>query len=104
MEVQLARINPQGRLVDGDHPTNPHHPEGKVAEAMKEIKAMHDKGRGIIGMKMIGEGAFVNPEDREKAIRYAMTCGFVDAVVIGFKNAAEIDEAVERINRALTKQ
>ncbi|HEX9000664.1 MAG TPA: aldo/keto reductase [Blastocatellia bacterium] len=102
MEVQLARVNPQGHLVDGDHPTNPHHPEGKVAEAMKEIKAMHDKGRGIIGMKLVGEGAFVNPEDREKAIRYAMTCGFVDAVVIGFKNTAEIDEAVERINRVLS--
>lgn len=104
MEVQLARVNPQGRLVDSDHPTNPHYPEGKVAEAMKEIKAMHDKGRGIIGMKMIGEGAFVNPEDREKAIRYAMTCGFVDAVVIGFKSTAEIDEAVERINRALAQK
>ncbi len=104
MEVQLARVDPQGRLVDSDHPTNPHYPEGKVAEAMKEIKAMHDKGRGIIGMKMIGEGAFVNPEDREKAIRYAMTCGFVDAVVIGFKSTAEIDEAVERINRALAQK
>ncbi len=101
MEVQLARINPQGRHVDGDHPTNPHHPDGKVAEAMKEIKAMHAKGRGIIGMKIIGEGYFTSPEDREKAVRYAMTCGFVDAVVIGFKNTAEIDEAVERINRAL---
>jgi predicted aldo/keto reductase-like oxidoreductase len=101
MEVQLARINPQGRHVDGDHPTNPHHPEGKVAEAMKEIKAMHAKGRGIIGMKLVGEGAFVNPEDREKAMRHAMTCGFVDAVVIGFKNAAEIDEAIERMTRAL---
>jgi predicted aldo/keto reductase-like oxidoreductase len=101
MEVQLARVNPQGRFVDSDHPTNPHHPEGKVAEAMKEIKAMHDKGRGIIGMKLIGEGAFTDPAEREKAIQYAMTCGFVDAVVIGFKNNAEIDEAVERINRAL---
>ncbi len=104
MEVQLARVNPQGHLVDGDHPTNPHHPEGKVAEAMKEIKAMHDKGRGVIGMKLVGEGAFKEPEDREKAIRYAMTCGFVDAVVIGFKNNAEIDEAVERINRALAQK
>ncbi len=101
MEVQLARINPQGRHVDGDHPTNPHHPEGKVPEAMKEIKAMHAKGRGIIGMKIIGEGAFVTPEDREKSMRYAMTCGFVDAIVIGFKSTAEIDEAVERMNRAL---
>jgi hypothetical protein len=27
----------------------------------------------------------------------------VDAVVIGFKNTAEIDGAVERINRALTE-
>jgi predicted aldo/keto reductase-like oxidoreductase len=101
MEVQLARVNPQGVFVDGDHPTNPHFREGKVPEAMKEIKAMHDKGRGIIGMKIIGEGAFTNAEDREKAVRYAMTCGFVDAVVIGFKSTAEIDEAVERINRAL---
>jgi len=62
---------------------------------------MHAKGRGIIGMKIIGEGYFANPENREKAVRYAMTCGFVDAVVIGFKNTAEIDEAVERINRVL---
>ena len=104
MEVQLARINPQGVLVDSDHPTNPHFREGKVPEAMKEIKAMHDKGRGIIGMKIIGECAFTNAEDREKAVRYAMTCGFVDAVVIGFKSTAEIDEAVERINRALNSK
>jgi predicted aldo/keto reductase-like oxidoreductase len=102
MEVQLARINPQGLFVDSDHPTNPHFKEGKVAEAIKEIKAMHDKGRGIIGMKLVGEGAFTDPEDREKAIRYSMTCGFVDAVVIGFKSTAEIDEAIERINRALS--
>jgi predicted aldo/keto reductase-like oxidoreductase len=104
MEVQLARVNPQGVFVDGDHPTNPHFREGKVAEAMKEIKAMHDKGRGVIGMKIIGEGAFTNAEDREKAVRYAMTCGFVDAVVIGFKSTVEIDEAVERINRALNSK
>jgi len=104
MEVQLARINPQGRLVDSDHPTNPHFPEGKVAEAMKEIKAMHAKGRGIIAMKLIGEGAFVDAEDREKAMQYAMTCGFVDAVVIGFKSKAEIDESVERMNRALKRK
>lgn len=104
MEVQLARINPQGRLVDSDHPTNPHFPEGKVAEAMKEIKAMHAKGRGIIAMKLIGEGAFVDAEDREKAMQYAMTCGFVDAVVVGFKSKAEIDESVERMNRALKRK
>jgi hypothetical protein len=100
MEVQLARVNPQGHHVDGDD-KDPHHPDGKVAEAMKEVKAMHDKGRGVIGMKLVGNGDFKNAEDREKAVRYAMTCGFVDAVVMGFKSPAEIDEAIERINRAL---
>lgn len=100
MEVQLARINPQGHHVDQDLP-NVHDPRGKFDEAMKEIKAMHAKGRGIIGMKLCGNGDFTRPEDREQAIRYAMTCGFVDAVVIGFKSPAEIDEAIERINRAL---
>ena len=100
MEVQLARINPQGHHVDQDLP-NVHDPRGKFDEAMPEIKAMHAKGRGIIGMKLCGNGDFTRAEDREKAVRYAMSCGFVDAVVIGFKSPQEIDEAVERINRAL---
>ncbi len=102
VEVQLARINPQAHHVDSDHPTDPHFAKGKFDDAMKEIKAMHDNGRGVIGMKLCGNGDFTNPEDREKAVRYAMTCGFVDAVVIGFKSPAEIDESIERINRALS--
>lgn len=100
MEVQLARINPQGHHVDQDLP-NVHDPKGKYEEAMKHIKAMHAKGRGIIAMKLCGNGDFKNPEDREKAIRHAINCGFVDAMVIGFKSPAEIDEAIDRINRAL---
>jgi hypothetical protein len=30
-----------------------------------------------------------------------MSCKEIDAVVIGFKNRQEIDEAIEHINRAL---
>jgi len=64
---------------------------------------MRENGHGIIGMKMIGDGDFTNPEDREKAIRFAMQPGLVDAVVIGFKSNAEIDEAIMRMNRALAE-
>lgn len=103
VEVHLARINPQGHYVDSDDP-RVMAPDGNVPEAMKEIKAMHDKGRGVIGMKLVGNGDFTNPEDREKAARFAMTCGFVDAVVIGFKSPAEIDEAIGRLNRALSNK
>jgi 1-deoxyxylulose-5-phosphate synthase len=101
VEVQLARINPQGHHVDQDLP-DVHAPQGKYDEAMKEIKAMHAGGRGIIAMKLCGNGDFTKPEDREKAVQHAVKCGFVDAMVIGFKSNAEIDEAIERLNRALS--
>jgi predicted aldo/keto reductase-like oxidoreductase len=96
-EVQLARVNPQGRHVDGEDPE--FGAPGQVNEAMKEIKAIHAKGRGVIGMKLIGNGEFQDPADRRKAIQYAMTCGFVDAIVIGFASTAEIDEAIRNIER-----
>ena len=38
-----------------------------------------------------------------KSIRFAMSLPALDAVVIGFKNRAEIDEAIQRINGALAE-
>jgi predicted aldo/keto reductase-like oxidoreductase len=99
VDVHLVRINPQGRHVDG--PTGEWEEPGNVPAAMKEIEAMHAKGRGIIGMKLVGNGDFTRAEDRERALQYAMTCGCVDAVVIGFKSPEEVDEAISRVDRAL---
>jgi predicted aldo/keto reductase-like oxidoreductase len=99
IDVHLVRINPQGRRTDGA--TFEWDEKGDVPKAIQEIKAMREKGRGIIGMKLIGNGEFTSPDDREKSIRFAMTCGLLDAAVIGFKSTAEIDEAIERVNRAL---
>jgi predicted aldo/keto reductase-like oxidoreductase len=101
VDVHLARVNPQGRHVDGADGTWKE--PGNVDAAMAQIREMHRKGRGVIGMKMIGNGEFTNPADREKAIRYAMTCGFVDAIVVGFASPAEIDEAIARMNAALAR-
>jgi hypothetical protein len=100
----LVRVNPQGSWVDTPAETwDAKSNEAHVPPVMAEIKAMRDKGHGIIGMKLIGNGEFTNPDDREKAMRFAMHCGLLDAVVIGFKSPAEIDEAIERMNRALAE-
>ena len=64
---------------------------------------MHAKGRGIIGMKLVGNGDFKNPDDRERALKFALTCGCVDAVVMGFASVAELDEAIGRMNRILAE-
>ncbi len=99
-EVHLVRVNPQGAFMDGDN-QGFNMAKSPVDPVLAELKTMKAKGRGVIGMKMIGNGTFVNAEDRDKAIRFAMSRPEIDAVVIGFKNRAEIDEAVKRINDAL---
>lgn len=99
-EVHLVRVNPQARHVDGPEETW-NKPGDDIDPVMEQIRAMHAKGRGVIGMKLIGDGDFVKAEDREKAARFAMAHSEINAVVIGFKSRQEIDESIDRLNRAL---
>jgi 1-deoxyxylulose-5-phosphate synthase len=101
-DVHLVRINPQGHVIDTPAeqvmaPSN----ESHVDAVMAEIRKMHAKGHGVIAMKLIGNGDFTTSQDREKAARFVMNQPEIHAAVIGFKSTAEIDEAIERINRAL---
>jgi 1-deoxyxylulose-5-phosphate synthase len=103
-EVHLVRVNPQGKFTDGESgPGFSPQTTFDIAPVMEQVKIMHSKGRGVIGMKLIGNGLFTDPADREKAIRYAMACKDIDAVVIGFTSTQQVDEAIERINRALAE-
>ena len=101
-EVHLVRVNPQARHIDGmDETWNK--PGKDLAPVLAELRTMRQKGRGIIGMKIIGNGEFTDAADREKSIRYAMSRPELDSVVIGFKSTAEIDEAIKRMNLALAE-
>ncbi|MBM4028996.1 MAG: aldo/keto reductase [Planctomycetes bacterium] len=102
VDIHLVRVNPQGVMVDTpavavSAASNASH----VPAVMEQLRRMREKGRGIIGMKIIGEGRFTSPEDREKSIRFAMQPGLLDCVTIGFKSEAEIDETIQRMNSAL---
>lgn len=104
VDVNLVRINPQGHYMDTpaeiwDATSDNSH----LPPVLKQIKVMRQNNHGVIGMKIIGDGDFTNPEDREKSIRFTMQSGLTDAVVIGFKSPAEIDEAIKRINSALAE-
>jgi hypothetical protein len=104
VDVNLVRVNPQGAHVDT--PVERWDAKSDISHlppVVEQIKLMRKNGHGIIGMKMIGNGDFTNPEDREKAIRFAMQRVPLDAVVIGFKNNAEINEAIQRMNSALAE-
>jgi len=87
-----VRINAFGTAMDDDDPA-------KVAEI---IKTLHDEGKGIIGMKLIGNGAFMNdPEKIDKSISYVLGLGAVDTLNIGFEKPEEIDDYASRVERVL---
>jgi sugar phosphate isomerase/epimerase len=56
---------------------------------------------GVISMKLIGQGNFTKRKDRRAAMRHAFRNAGVDCVTVGYKNNAEIDEAIENVNLAL---
>jgi predicted aldo/keto reductase-like oxidoreductase len=102
VDVNLVRINPQGVHMDTPAEVwNATSNKSHLPPVLKQIKVMRENNHGVIGMKLIGNGDFTNPEDREKSIRFTMQSGLTDAVVVGFKSPAEIDEAIKRINSAL---
>lgn len=100
LDVALMRINHNGTKMDS-MATRDTEDLGDVNEVVSHIKKIHAQDTGVLGMKLIGEGRFTTPEDREAAMKFAFSHGAVDAVTIGFKSPAEIDEAIDRMNRAL---
>ena len=100
-ETHLVRVNPQGRYMDGVKSAWGPDSSVDVNPVLEQIKTMHAKGHGVIGMKICGNGDFKNPDDREKSIRFAMSKPEINAIVIGFTAPEQIDETIQRMNRIL---
>ena len=98
LDVAMIRVNHNGTRMDAEVPDAPM--LGNVSEVVGHIHQVKKEGMGVISMKLIGEGTF-NREDRQKAMRFAFQEAKVDCVTVGYKNTAEIDEAIENLNLAL---
>jgi predicted aldo/keto reductase-like oxidoreductase len=92
IDVDLARINPVGVKARMD---------GKPEEVVPCLRALHDAGKGILGMKILGEGTFKTPEERLASLKFVLGLGCVDAFVIGFEKPEQIDEIFRLVETAL---
>jgi len=82
-----ARINHTGASMDGA-------PE-QVAPVLKKI---HAAGKGVVGMKLIGEGRYRNSDElRNAAVAYALRLGCVDVLNVGFESTDQIDDFAARV-------
>jgi 1-deoxyxylulose-5-phosphate synthase len=98
LQIAMIRMNHKGSHMDAeDYNANP----GNVGEVVTHVKQVKNDGMGVISMKLVGEGSFTTREDRKAAMRFAFRNAGVDCVTVGYKNTAEIDEAIENLNLAL---
>ncbi len=99
LEIAMIRMNHNGTKMDAEEYNT--REAGNVPEVVTHTKQVHAEGMGVISMKLIGEGAFTRREDRQAAMKFAFQNAGVDSVTVGFKNTAEVDEAIENLNLAL---
>jgi aryl-alcohol dehydrogenase-like predicted oxidoreductase len=84
-----TRINPYGMSMDG--------PVDKVVPVLQKL---HAAGKGVVGMKIIGEGRLRNDEEkRDESARFVLGLGCVDVLNIGFEKVDEIDDFAERVRK-----
>jgi len=91
VEIDLARINPEGLIMDDKKPD-------EVASVLEE---MHIAGKGIVGMKILGEGRITTPERKDASLRYVLGLGTVNAFIIGFESPEQIDDILTRTADAI---
>ena len=88
-----ARINPYGMSMDG--------PPDKVVPVLKKI---HAAGKGVVGMKLIGEGRLRNDEEkRSESARFVLGLGCVDVLNVGFEKVEEIDDFADHVRKVPRK-
>jgi predicted aldo/keto reductase-like oxidoreductase len=89
VESVHARINPYGMSMDG--------PADYVAPVLKKL---HDAGKGVVGMKLIGEGRLRNDNARrDESVKFALQLGCVDVLNVGFEKTEEIDDFAARVRK-----
>ncbi|MGA8594418.1 MAG: aldo/keto reductase [Bryobacteraceae bacterium] len=99
LQVAMIRMNHKGTAMDAENYATAG--PGNVSEVVTHVKQVRKEGMGVISMKLVGEGRFTNRDDRKEAMRYAFQKAGVQSVTVGYKNTAEIDEAIENVNLAL---
>ena len=87
VEVDLVRLNPIGSHMDAD-----------PATVIPVIQQMREQGKGIVGMKILGQGDL--RDKPSEAIRYALGTGLLDAMTIGAESRREQQDLIGRIASA----
>jgi len=89
VESVHTRINPYGMSMDGS-------PE----QVVPVLKKLHAAGKGVVGMKIIGEGRLRNDDARrDESVKFVLGLGCVHILDVGFESVNEIDDFAARVRK-----
>ncbi len=94
VDVLHARINPYGMAMDKPDPK----------EVVEVIQQLHKAGKGVIGMKLVGDGNLRNDSKKiDDSLRFVLGLGCVDMMIVGFEEKEQIDNYIGRIEKSLAE-
>lgn len=94
VDVLHARINPYGIAMDKPEPQ----------EVVDVINQLHKNGKGLIGMKLVGNGKLRDDSEKiDNSLQFVLGLGSVDMIIVGFENNEQIDNYLNRMENALSK-
>jgi len=93
VDIIHVRINPYGIAMDKPEPE----------EVIEVIKQLHESGKGVIGMKLVGNGEYRDDSQKiDHALKFVLGLGSVDMMIVGFETTEQIDNYLSRTENALT--
>ena len=94
-DVVHVRINPYGIAMDDHDPD----------EVITVIHELHNKGKGVIGMKLVGNGIYRDDNEKiDHSIRFVLGLGSVDMMIVGFEEPGQVDNFAGRVQAALKEE
>jgi len=88
-----VRLNHEGVAMDG-----------KPADVAPVVKQIHEAGKGVVAMKVVGEGRFKTDERKNKSIEFVTGLNAVDVMVVGFERVELIDDFSKRVAAVMQAQ
>ncbi len=93
VDIIHVRINPYGIAMDKPEPE----------EVIEVINQLHESGKGVIGMKLVGNGEYRDDSQKiDHALKFVLGLGSVDMMIVGFETTEQIDNYLTRTENALT--
>jgi aryl-alcohol dehydrogenase-like predicted oxidoreductase len=94
VDVIHVRINPYGIAMDKPEPE----------EVVDVIRQLHQSGKGVIGMKLVGDGKLRDDSGKiDNSLRFVLGLGSVDMMIVGFETTDQIDNYLSRVEKALSE-